>query len=269
MRILSSLLLAAAFSAVSAAQQPQPPADNQGAQQPVTVTTHDGGVTQVLQSIYIPTIQNAAFTATVHTEWIRPLPDAGNFTLTNQRQVARDSQGRIYEERWLLVPKGGKIQSQMNVIQIGDPVAHTLYNCYLLRKPHVCTLQRFAEIPAASYRPATAPSGPLPNGNGFRTHEDLGIQDIDGIETVGTRDTTTYNQGVIGNDKPFNATREFWFAASLGIDLRSELTDPSFGKEIFTVSDVNVSEPDPKLFQIPDGFEIVDQRKPALPQPQQ
>jgi hypothetical protein len=108
-------------------------------------------------------------------------------------------------------------------------------------------------------------SGPLPNGNGFRTHEDLGLQDIVGTETTGTRDTITYNAGVIGNDKPFNVTREFWFASKLEINLRSELTDPKFGKEIFTVSDVNALDPDPKLFEIPEGFEVVDQRKPAAP----
>lgn len=268
MRVLTCLALVAIISAAIEAQQPQPAAENPSDQQPVPVMMHDGGVTQVLQSIYIPPIQNAAFTAIVHTEWVRPLPEAGTFTVTNQRQVARDSQGRIYEERWLLVPKGGKVQSQMNVIQIGDPVAHTLYNCYLLRKPHVCTLERFAEGLTTSYRPASGQSGPLPDGSGFRTHEDLGIANIAGVETAGTRNTITYNEGVIGNDKPFNVTREFWFAASLGIDLRSEVTNPSFGKQVFTVSDVNMAEPDPKLFQIPDGFEVVDKRKPTLPQPQ-
>jgi hypothetical protein len=226
---------------------------------------NDGGVPEFLESIYIPPLQNAPFSAIVHTEWIKPLDGGGTYTQANQRQIARDSLGRIYQERWNLVPKDGSAQSQMNVIQIGDPVARKLYNCFLHGMPHRCTLEKFAETPLAAFHPATGRSGPLPNGNGFRTHEDLGIRNIDGIDAVGTRDTTTYNEGVMGNDRPFSVTREFWFAESLGIDLQSEITNPLFGKEIFTVTDLSSAEPDPRLFQLPDGFEVVDQRKPAAP----
>jgi hypothetical protein len=222
---------------------------------------YDGGVSEVLQSIYIPPIQRAPFSATVHTEWIKYLPDGGTFTVVNQRQVARDSLGRIYQERWYLVPKDGKVPSKMYVIQIGDPTAHTLYTCYLL--PQRCTLDRYAGSTTAFYHPPATQNSVMPNGDGFTTHEDLGLKDIEGIETSGTRDTITYNRGAFGNDRPVNSVREFWFAPSLAINLRSEVTDPNFGKEIFTVTDVNRLDPDPKLFQIPDGFDVVDQRKPA------
>jgi hypothetical protein len=265
MRTLSGLLLAAFTAVAIVAQPPQVPAQDTQGGQATAPAIPDGGVTQVLQSIYVPPIQNAPFTAIVHTEWIRPLSDGGTFTVVNQRRIARDSQGRIYEERWYLVPKDGKVQSRNYLIQIADPLERTLYNCFLLRTPHQCTLQKSAERPMAAYHPASGPSGALPNGDGFRTHEDLGIQDIEGIETEGTRDTTTINQGVNGNDRPYSIMREFWFAPSLGIDLRSTVTNPSFGKQVFTITDVNSSAPDPALFQIPDGFTVVDQRKPTPP----
>ncbi|HZP06091.1 MAG TPA: hypothetical protein VFB43_14410 [Terracidiphilus sp.] len=261
------LLLALSFSLLSA-QQPQilpDQAQNQEQNGVPTVTMHDGGVDQVLQSIYVPPILNAPFTAIVHTEWIRSLSDGGTFTVVNQRQIARDSTGRLYEERWLLVPKGGKVKSLMNVIQIADPSAHTLCNCFLLRKPRQCVIENYRASATAVYRPSQEQNSPLPNGDGFRTHEDLGIQDISGIATVGTRDTTTINQGVFGNDRPYNMIRESWFASSLGINLKSEITNPSFGKEVFTLTDVSQSAPDPKLFEIPEGFEIVDHRKSAPP----
>ena len=224
---------------------------------------NDGGVPEELDSIYIPPLQNAPFSATVHTEWIKPLASGGTYTTVNQRQIARDSLGRIYEERWNLVPKGGSAQSQMTVIQIGDPVERKLYNCFVRHMPHRCTLEKFAETPLAAYHPVIGRSGPLPNGNGFRIHEDLGIRNFDGTDAAGTRDTTTYNEGVIGNDKSFSVTREFWFAASLGIDLQTDIANPLFGEEIFTVTDLSSAEPDPALFQIPEGFTVVDQRKPA------
>jgi hypothetical protein len=183
--------------------------------------------------------------------------------------VARDSRGRIYEERWLLAPKGSEDQSQMNVIQIADPVAHTLYNCFTLQKPHRCALEKFAELALTSYRPPVLASGPLANNQGTRNHEDLGKRLIEGIETVGTRDTVDYNAGVMGSDQPFSIWREFWQSPQIGVNLYSEVANPSVGKQVFTLSDVLLSEPDPRLFDLPDGFEVIDHRKPpAVEQPQ-
>ena len=264
MKALSGFLLLAFSASMLPAQQAQLSSNWQQNGSP-EVTMHDGGVRQTLESIYIPPIPNAPFTAVVHTQWIRTLPDGGTLTVVNQRQIARDSTGRIYEERWLLVPKDSNVKSQMNVIQIVDPVAHTLHNCFTLQTPHRCELLDYRGATTAVYRPPAVQNGPLPDGSGFRTHEELGSQDLAGIETVGTRDTTTINQGVMGNDRPYNIVREFWYAASLGINIRSEINNPSFGKQIFTVTDVTLSEPDPKLFQLPDGYEVVDRRKSAAP----
>ena len=266
MRIFSGTFLFCLLLPGVWAQQAQPP----------TVEMRDGGtsvqqikkgvVAEVLESIYIPAITGAPFTAIVHTEWVRYLADGGTFTLVNQRPIARDSEGRIFQERWTLVPKNGKIASVKTTIQIGDPNAHTLYNCFIFNKPRNCTLDRFNETTTAIYKLAMAKSGPLPRNEGYITHEDLGKDSIEGIEITGARDTTTYNEGTIGNDRPASVKREFWYAQSLGINLRSEVSDPGFGKQTFTVTDVNLSEPDPKLYELPEGFILVDRRKPAVPQ---
>jgi len=224
-----------------------------------------GVVAEVLESIYIPAITGAPFTAIVHTEWARYLADGGTFTLVNERPIARDSEGRIFQERWTLVPKNGKIASEKTTIQIGDPNAHTLYNCFIFNKPRNCTLDRFNETTTAIYKPAMAKSGPLPHNEGYITHEDLGKDSIEGIEVTCARDTITYNEGAIGNDRPESVKREFWYAQSLGINLRSEVSDPGFGKQTFTITDVNPSEPDPKLYELPESFVVVDHRKPASP----
>ncbi len=227
------------------------------------VETRDGGASETLQSIYIPPIANAPFTAIVHTEWTRHMMDGGSFTIVNQRRVARDIRGRIYEERWLLVPKNGNVKSQNNVIQIADPNTHVLYNCFMLRTPHRCILETFNETGETKFEPAVGTTGPLPNNMGFRTHEDLGTRSIEGIETHGSRDTTTYNAGVMGSDQQFSARREFWHSAQLGINLYSELTGPNVGKQVFTLTDVTLSEPDTGLFELPEGFAVEDQQKLA------
>jgi hypothetical protein len=84
-----------------------------------------GVVAEVLESIYIPAITGAPFTAIVHTEWVRYLADGGTFTLANQRLIARDSEGRIYQERWTLVPKNGRIASERTTIQLPTPTLFT------------------------------------------------------------------------------------------------------------------------------------------------
>jgi len=231
-------------------------------QKPVTGMP-DGGTTEVLQSIYIPALLNAPFTAVVHTEWSRPIPGGGSYTYVNQRRVARDSHGRIYEERWLLAPKDGQLKSQMNVIQIADPESHTLYNCFIFQRR--CLLENFSEPATTSYRPATAMTGPLQDNKGFSTHEDLGIRTIDGVDTRGSRDITTVNPGVYGNDRPLVTTREFWQASQIGINLLSTLDAPGIGHQSFTLTDLTFSEPEPQLFELPEGFEIVDRRQVVDP----
>ena len=243
----------------------QPPALAQNAPPPFTPTS-DGGVTEVLQSIYIPPLVNAPFTAIVHTEWIRPLPGGGSYTLVNQRRVARDSQGRIYEERWFLVPKDGKAKSQMYVVQIADPNARTLYTCFLLHQPHACILQKYAESPLLSYTPPAARPAPPENPARTTTEENLGVQYIQGVYTTGTRVSTTIKTGVFGNDRPFVISREFWNAPSLGINLISKLSNPTVGQQTFTLSDLDLEEPDPSLFEVPAGFAVEDRRQPP-PQP--
>jgi hypothetical protein len=228
---------------------------------PAVLTTRDGGTRQTLESIFIPPIANAPFSLTLETEWSRPLNGGGSYTLVNRRRIMRDSAGRIYQERWLLAPKGGKVESRMNWIQIADPVKHILYNCAVDNK--VCTPSPYGGSTTNVYRPAMGTSGPLPDGNGFQRHEDLGPGSAAGVATIGFRDTTTLNPGVQGNDLPMTMTREFWYAPKLGINLISILDTPQSGKQVFTVTAISADEPDPRFFSIPDGYTAPDARDGA------
>jgi hypothetical protein len=209
-----------------------------------------------MESIFIPPKAGAPFSLTLATEWSRPLGNGGTFTLVNERHIMRDQAGRIYEERWILVPKGGKIQSHMNIFQIADPHRHTLYNCDTALK--VCSLYRFSLTMQAEYPPAIGATGPLSNGNGFRQHDDLGISSSNGIETHGYRETTTINAGVMGNDRPMITTREFWYSPQLGFNLESTVETPQTGKQVFITKELSASEPDPSFFVIPEDYKIID-----------
>jgi hypothetical protein len=60
--------------------------------------------------------------------------------------------------------------------------------------------------------------------------------------------------------------REFWYSPQLGFNLLSKRSDPRIGTQTFTVTDLTTSEPDPNLFNLPDGFNVVDQRTTAPPE---
>jgi hypothetical protein len=246
-RLLPLLLTKLACASMAFAQAPT---------QPAVVRVPDGGASGRMESIFIPPKAGAPFSFTLVTEWSRLLGNGGTFTLTNERHIVRDSKGRIYQERWMLVPKGGAIKSRMDVFQITDPEQHTWYNCITATK--VCDLYSYRLTTTDKFQPAIGTSGPLSNGNGFRIHEDLGLSSTEGEETHGYRETTTINTGVMGNDKPMVSSREFWYSPRLAVNLISTVDDPQSGKQVFTVKELSTSEPEPGFFEVPGEYKIVD-----------
>src|SRR5260370_31924958 len=171
MRPLTSLIILAASLACHrtyAKGEPAiaPNAQPEGPQKPVQqYYVEDGGAHGgVLESIVIPPKVNAPFTLLLQTEWVRILPDGGTITTVNQRRIARDTEGRIYQERWFLVPKNGKEESQMTTIQIADSNSHTLYNCFILDPKKQCVLTTFTPSPNAIFKFQGPATDPLPNG---------------------------------------------------------------------------------------------------------
>ena len=204
-------------SSVQAQVQVQPPTRPPQAQ--------DGGTREVLESIAIPPLANAPFTATLVTEWTRPMADGGSYTLTNRRRIARDSAGRIYEERWLLVPKGSDIKSSMNFIQIADPINRTLSTCSIFHK--TCDLSAYRPSASAAFEDDPPPPGRSKDGT--HTVENLGARNLFGLDTIGTRQITTIPQGTVGNDRPIQIMLEFWHSPRLGFNLESLRSDPRLG----------------------------------------
>jgi hypothetical protein len=240
------------LACLAQAQQPQ--------QQNSRPASRDGGVREVLESIVVPPIPHAPFSATLATEWVKYAADGATMTFINERHIARDAQGRIYEERWYLVPKSGNVKSTMNWIQLTDPKQRTLYNCSTEKR--VCDLLVYdsaSDLLVAS--PRKGSSGPLPHGDGSVAWEDLGSRNIAGMNTVGTRETTIKNAGTMGNDQPLTYISEYWHSEQLGINLLSIRSSPFFGKQTFTITEITPGDPDAQLFELPAGFKINDQRR--------
>jgi hypothetical protein len=220
----------------------------------------DGGTREMLVSIFVPSTPNAPFTATVNTEWVRPLPDGTRITLKNHRLIARDKTGRIFQERRMLVPDDAKSESIVTQTEISDPVTHELYTC----RPNdrACHLNAFE-----AGNPFWPLAGVKAKPGVSTSPESLGKQSIAGMETTGTREMMVIPTGAIGNDGPILSKREYWYSKQLGMNVLSIREDPRFGTQKFELSDVVVGEPDAKLFEPPEGFRIVDVRTPVVVRP--
>ena len=95
-----------------------------------------------------------------------------------------------------------------------------------------------------------------------RVTERLGTQTMDGIPIQGTRTTTTYAAGTMGNDGPVSATAEIWISPDLNIVISSKIYDPRQGERIQTLSSIRRDEPDSALFQVPQGYQVIHESGP-------
>jgi len=121
-----------------------------------------------MESIVVSAKPQAPFTLLLEAEWVRVLADGGTITLGNKRRIARDVGGRIYQERWFLVPKNGNEESEMTTILISDPNAHTLYNCFFVGdKKNVCELLTYTPMTPAVNVAEKSAAGDLPGDRFF------------------------------------------------------------------------------------------------------
>ena len=217
----------------------------------------DGNSREMISSIFISPLANAPFQATVTAEWTKHLPDGTTTTVKNHRLVVRDSQGRIYQERRTLVPEGSSQESRVFRIEISDPVMHTKYFCDpSLRE---CELRSYS-VPVTE---PVIPMGPIANGTRYLSRASLGSKTIEGLEAIGTHETITIQAGVIGNSAPVDSTKEFWYSPKLGLNLQVLRLDPLHGDQLFSVTNLTLSEPDSRLFVLPPGCKVVDMRDKA------
>ncbi|HZP04614.1 MAG TPA: hypothetical protein VFB43_06925 [Terracidiphilus sp.] len=242
-------------------------------------------------------VKNQPYQAQAVTEMKQTLADGSHITQTTTATVARDSDGRTVRIQKLstIGPwKSASDSSQANgltLTTIFDPVAktHTDFTsdskvARVLPLPTPPSgsasgaVARF-EIAPGDGMPVTAgaavgsmsfavqgraDSSPSPNSLDFKT-EALGTKTIDGISVEGTRTTNTLPAGTIGNDKDLLTIRETWYSPDLKLVVQSTQTDPRFGETTYTLKDIQRSEPDPALFQVPAGYKV--EKVPAPGQP--
>jgi len=100
--------------------------------------------------------------------------------------------------------------------------------------------------------------------------EQLGSQTIEGVVAEGTRVTFTIPAGKIGNERPIVTVNERWYSPELQTIVLSKNSDPRMGETTYRLTNIDRSEPDPSLFQVPADYKVEEGgfgRNLLLPEP--
>jgi hypothetical protein len=97
--------------------------------------------------------------------------------------------------------------------------------------------------------------------NEFR-NEDLGTQAIEGVNAVGSKTTITIPAGQIGNERAIEIVDERWFSPDLKTVVMTRHSDPRSGEVIYRLTNINRTEPDHSLFEVPSDYSLREEQEP-------
>ncbi|MGH9737525.1 MAG: hypothetical protein ACRD4X_02950 [Candidatus Acidiferrales bacterium] len=200
------------------------------------------------------TVTGTPFTATISAQETQTLADGNQINRTTTGTIARDSQGRVRRE--MTLPAIGAFattsQGAPHVIFIEDVVAGTQYILDPDRKiAHQVRMDRRGRRFRVQNNVA-----PPPSDQGNVTTASLGTQTINGVQAQGTRYTRTIPAGQIGNEKPIVITTERWYSPDLQMYVLTKTTDPVRGNSVRQLTNIQMGEPDPSLFQVPPDYTV-------------
>ena len=151
----------------------------------------------------------------------------------------------------------------LNGVRQGVSVATTVDLDKLKTEVYAVQAQAAEVQAAAAAKVATTATAPLQAMAGvplqkWETHtEQLGVQNIEGVDCEGTRTVTTIPADAIGNERPIEIVYERWYSKDLQMIVYSKHSDPRFGEQTYRLTNINRSEPDPSLFEVPSGYKII------------
>jgi len=91
------------------------------------------------------------------------------------------------------------------------------------------------------------------------TTENLGTQNVNGVNAAGVRTTMIIPKGQIGNNKDIKVMTERWSSNDLQMLVKSVNSDPRFGDTTYQLTKITQSAPDPALFQAPPDYTVTEQ----------
>jgi hypothetical protein len=223
------------------------------------------------------------FTAEFKTTVVQILASGATISTESTRTQARDGEGRYYDANTSM-PRDGR--PQITSFHISDPIAGTETRWDSQRKKatvyqlppedqrHGCwqtesgnakwSYPLTPEQRTAEKFPETSPPV-MPTASDHAVHQNLGTDVIQGLQVHGSRTTITTPAGQAGNDQPLVRTSEAWYSDEYRIQARWINDDPQQGKTTRELVGFTPGEPDPSLFQPPQGYEVVNEELHPVP----
>ena len=161
------------------------------------------------------------------------------------KAAAASGQGGVVVDQSLLTEK---VRGELRAVVEAAPV--------VAARAAVAVTGQMAEAPLAGAVTAYGFGG-TGNSKWETRTEELGTQNIEGVEAEGTRTITTIPAGAIGNERAIEITYEKWFSRELQLVVMSKHSDPRFGEQTYRLTNINKSEPDPSLFTPPNGYRLM------------
>jgi hypothetical protein len=222
-------------------------------------------------------IVGSPYSAERTSEVVNARPDGTKVTWQQKSEkIWRDSQGRMRSEHQVF----GSPEARFSYVSIVDPVGCFIYVIDDVNKvTHRSALSRCRPMqsrPAA--RPADALAVPVPPtpetikvGTGVQagqsssmplsSYETLGERNVGGVMAFGTRTTTRYPVGAIGNDRPLVTVYEMWSSKLYGGEVLSTSTGGLSGDTTNRLINIVLGEPDASQFQPPVGYAVIDEKQ--------
>lgn len=192
------------------------------------------------------------------TTFVQTLSSGGTINRTTTTNEARDSSGRFYRQT---VVTGGSGSSR-TMSSVFDPTNRTVTN-WSSDKQQATVMQ----LPNFSgHRQGNATTE---NGQQRQFHHNgpapvvtqLGSKTLDGVEVTGTRTTITFPAGSFGNSGAVTVTHERWVSQDLGVTVSETESDPRDGVRTTTLTNIQRTEPDAALFQVPQGYAVTQRTR--------
>jgi hypothetical protein len=211
--------------------------------------------TAQMRGVFVTPIPNIPLLAVVNTQSSEILPDGTILNRKTLSAIARDGHGRIFNERRSLIPVSETEtppilsihvydpQTRMNTFM--DPQQGVAWQSTLNRPPSAMPLE-VGSIPVAGNTPVSP----------YIKEEDLGTRRTEGVDVHGVRDTQTIPAETNGG-KEITVVDEYWYSEDLRLNMLAIHKDPRTGEQTTTVTQVTRGEPDPSIFEIPQGYKVI------------
>jgi hypothetical protein len=198
------------------------------------------------------------YSAQAVTTMEQTLSNGTTITRTITATIARDSEGRTMRSQ-TMGGFGGGSSNGATIVTIFDPVAgeRIEYNTASKKARIFMLPQNQGSSEGSSQGFKGRPGGARGNFSSQVTvaTTSLGTETLDNVSVQGTQTTHTIAAGAVGNNQPLVTTQQEWYSPDLEMVLQSTRNDPRFGQTTYTVNNLQRSEPNASLFQVPAGYQ--------------